>query len=120
MVSWYDRRDSLAMALGGGARSRPRVLLAAAGVEAQGSGHDVVGHLREWTIVAEGVRPQPDEGLADADVELDGDHARGLVHHIVEVGARLQLGRQLPRRRVRLQTRTAWAAMSAMTNASAC
>ena len=73
------------------------------GVEAQRSRHHVVGHLGEGTVVAEGVRPQPDEGLADADVELGGDHARGLVHDVLEVGARLQLGGQLPGGGVRLQ-----------------
>ena len=47
--------------------------------------------------------PQADEGLADADVELGGDHAGGLVHDVLEVGARLELGGQLAGRRVGLQ-----------------
>ena len=85
------------------------------------SGHHVSGDVGEGTVVAEGVGPQPDERLADADVELGGDHARGLVHHVLEVGARLQLGGERPRRRVRpAAARTAWAATSAMTSASAC
>jgi hypothetical protein len=54
------------------------------------------------TVVAEGVGLQPDQGLADADLELGGDHARGLVHHVVEVSAGSQLGSQLLRWRARL------------------
>ena len=55
------------------------------------------------TVVAEGVGPQPDEGLADADLELGGDHARSLVHDVVEIGTQPQLERQLAGGRVRLQ-----------------
>ena len=72
-------------------------------IEAQRSGDHVLGDLSERTAVAEGVGPQSDERFGDADVELGGDHAGGLVHHIVEVGAGLQRGGQLPGRRVRLQ-----------------
>ncbi len=51
------------------------------------AGDDVVGHIGEQAIVAEGVRPQLDERLGDADPLLDRDHACRVVHHEVEVGA---------------------------------
>ena len=96
-VGWRSRTGAAVGCHGG------RVFLAALGVEAQRSGHHVLGDLGEGSVVAEGVGPQPDEGLADADVELGGDHARGLVHHVLEVGAGLQLGGELAGRRVGLQ-----------------
>src|SRR5579871_924455 len=76
-----------------GPRSRPGALLVVTAlIEAQRSGHYVFGHQPEGPVVAEGVGAQPDQGLADADPELGGDHAGGLVHHVVEVGTRLQFG----------------------------
>jgi hypothetical protein len=51
----------------GGATSRLGSFSRASRVEAQPSGHDVFGHPGQRTVVAEGVRPQPDESLPDAD-----------------------------------------------------
>jgi hypothetical protein len=59
--------------------------------------------LVRGAVVAECVRPQPDERLADADVELGRDHAGGLVHHRLEVRAGLQLSGELSRGCVGLQ-----------------
>ena len=60
------------------------------------------------------------ERLPDADLELGGDHAGRLVHDVLEVGARLQLGGEPPGGASACITSTAWAATSAMTRASAC
>jgi len=70
--------------------------------------------------VAKGVGPQPDECFADVDVELDRHHARGLVHHVVEIGAGFKLGSELAGGALAWIARSDWATMSAITKASAC
>ena len=62
-----------------------------------------MGDLVEWTFVTERVRPQTDQCQADAFIELGGDHAGRLVHHVPEVGPRLELDSELAGRGVRLQ-----------------
>ena len=103
-------------------RCSPRwVRLVTRCLEPQGPRHHLLGDLGEGAVVAEGVGPQPDQRLADADLELGGDHAR-------PPGARRTGSRRRPRARrpaspggaFAWSTRTAWAAMSAATSASAC
>src|SRR5689334_10498601 len=52
---------------------------------------DVLGHVSQQAIVAEGERPQADECLGDADARLDRNHACRVVYREVEVSADLQL-----------------------------
>jgi len=73
------------------------------GVEAQLPRYDVSGDVGERAVVAEGVRFQPDQRQADADTELGGDHAGGLVDDVLEVSARFQLGGELPGGRMGLE-----------------
>ena len=71
--------------------------------EAQPPGDHVVGHVGERSVVAEGVRPQPDQRRPDADAELDRDHAGSLVDLVAEVGCRGELVGERPGRRVGLE-----------------
>jgi len=57
--------------------------------------HYFFGHLRQRAVVAEPVGPQPDQGVAHAYPELNGDHPGGLVHDVMEVGAGPQSGGEL-------------------------
>ncbi len=68
-----------------------RIFLTTAVIEPQSPADDVFGHLGKWTVVADREGPQSNEGLSEIDIELCGDHAGGLVHHVPEVGTRLQL-----------------------------
>ena len=62
-------------------------MLAAEDVESEPSPYDVSGDLGEGTVVAERVRAQSDQRVADGHVELGGDHARSLMYDEVEVSA---------------------------------
>ena len=53
--------------------------------------------FRQRAVVAEGISPQPDQGVAHAYPELGGDHPGGLVHDVVEIGAGSHFGGELAR-----------------------
>src|SRR4051794_13439347 len=62
---------------------------AALRAEAQPPVDDVPGHVVQRPAVAERVGAQPHEGLSHGHSELNGNHARRLMHDVLEVGVRL-------------------------------
>ena len=66
------------------------------GREAQSTGDDIVGDVGHEPAGAEGVAAQAQQRFGHRDVELRGDHPRGLVHDEPEVATHLQAGANAP------------------------
>ena len=64
---------------------------------------DVARDVGQASVAAERVRAKAHQRLPHVDAKLRCDHARGLVHHVLEVSVRLELRRDRLGRRARLQ-----------------
>jgi hypothetical protein len=67
--------------------------------ESELSGHNVIGHFSDKAGLAEGVGPDTDESVRDADTELNGHHAGRVLNREVEVRVCIELFGQATLRR---------------------
>src|SRR5438093_6460145 len=74
-------------------RSRGRAL-STARLQAELVVQDIEGGFGQIATVTEGVGPEPDQRVRHAHVELGRQYPRRLVHHVMELAAFVELGRQ--------------------------